>query len=97
MKLPNIPSLIGQGIGHVVHVPVDLFCGIKKGFIDAGRDELAEAAAKAIVKAGTPKAPPKKRARKATKATVKDTPVTKINKAANDLPPHDPVTGEVTK
>ena len=39
MKIPNIPNLIGKGIGRVLHAPVDLAKGVKEGFTKAGTDE----------------------------------------------------------
>ena len=39
IKFPNIPNIIGQGVGKVLHIPVDFAKGIKKGFVGKKVDE----------------------------------------------------------
>lgn len=42
MQVPNIPHLLGVGIGKVIHAPVDIVCGIKKGVTGLGCGETAK-------------------------------------------------------
>ena len=30
-KFPNVPKFVGKVIGKIIHVPVDVACGIKEG------------------------------------------------------------------
>jgi len=39
IELPNIPQLIGKAIGRLMHIPVDIACGVKEGFTGNGCDE----------------------------------------------------------
>ncbi len=42
INIPNIPNLFGKVIGKVVHVPVDVFQGVKQGFVAAGKPDEHE-------------------------------------------------------
>ena len=41
-KIPNIPNLIGKGLGKVLHTPIDLAQGVKEGFMTAGYEDEHE-------------------------------------------------------
>jgi len=32
ITIPNIPQLIGKALGKLLHIPVDIACGVKEGF-----------------------------------------------------------------
>ena len=40
--IPNIPNLIGKGLGRVIHAPVDLVQGVVQGFTAAGKPSQDE-------------------------------------------------------
>ncbi len=42
ITIPNFPNLLGKVIGKVVHVPVDVFQGVKQGFTAAGKPSQDE-------------------------------------------------------
>jgi len=32
IQIPNFPQMVGKVVGTVLHVPVDVYCGVKEGF-----------------------------------------------------------------
>ncbi len=66
INVPNVPNVIGKAIGKVVHLPIDVACGIKEGFTGVACATRLERLAK-------------KEAKEALKLELKNTEETELN------------------